>query len=391
MLIDKVILIVLDSVGIGELPDAMNYGDCGCNTLRHIVEACGGIKIPNMCTLGLGKITGVDYLEIPKGIIGCYGRMSEVSEGKDTITGHWEIAGVKLNKGFPIYPNGFPAEITDQFENMTGMKILGNKAASGTEIIKEFGEVHIKTGRPIVYTSADSVFQIAAHEDIIDIENLYRLCCNARGILKGENSVGRVVARPFVGEPGNFNRTSNRRDFALEPVSDTILDAMYNAGVQVSAVGKIEDIFSGRGISYAVHTNGNMHGVDETIKCIREMERGLIFTNLVDFDMLYGHRNDPQGYKKALENFDMRLPEIMSVMGDNDLLIITADHGCDPVFPGTDHTREFVPLLIYGKNTKKDVDLGTRESFCDIACTISDLYRLNKVFPGRCFSNIINN
>lgn len=390
MLVDKVILIVLDSVGIGELPDAINYGDCGCNTLKHIVEACGGINIPNMCSLGLGKVPGVDYLETPNNIIGCYGRMSQVSAGKDTITGHWEIAGITLSKGFPTYPSGFPAEIIDKFESMAGIKILGNIAASGTEIIKELGEVHIKTGRPIVYTSADSVFQIAAHEDIIDFENLYRLCSIARGILNGENSVGRVVARPFTGESGNFKRTSNRRDFALKPISDTVLDVMDKAGLKVSAVGKIEDIFSGRGISYAVHTNGNMNGVDETIKCIREKERGLVFTNLVDFDMLYGHRNDPEGYKKALEDFDVRLPEIMSVMKDNDLLIITADHGCDPVFPGTDHTREYVPLLVYGKNIKKDIGLGTREIFSDIACTISDIYGLNKSFHGRSFSNIIN-
>ncbi|HHW23505.1 MAG TPA: phosphopentomutase [Clostridiaceae bacterium] len=391
MLVDKVILMVLDSVGIGELPDAANYGDCGCNTLKHIAEACGGIHVPNMCALGLGKIAGVDYLKVPGNIIGCYGRMTEASAGKDTITGHWEIAGVVLNKGFPTYPDGFPAEIIDSFEKKTGRKVLGNVAASGTEIIRQLGEMHIKTGRPIVYTSADSVFQIAAHEDIIDICELYHMCSIARDILVGENSVGRVVARPFKGDTGNFRRTSNRRDFALEPVSDTILDAMSDAGLKVWAVGKTEDIFSGRGITYSVHTKDNMHGVDETIKCIREKGRGLVFTNLVDFDMLYGHRNDPEGYKKALEDFDMRLPEIMSAMGENDLLIITADHGCDPVFRGTDHTREYVPLLIYGRNAEKDIDLGTRENFCDIACTISDMFSLNKSFPGRSFLNIISN
>ncbi len=387
--IDRVILIVLDGLGIGALPDAGEYGDEGSNTLANIAKVCGGLEIPNMVSLGLGKVAGVDCLKSCDSVVGCYGRMSEASKGKDTITGHWEIAGIRLEKAFPVYPNGFPQEIIGEFEKRIGTKVLGNYAASGTEIIKELGETHIKTGFPIVYTSADSVFQIAAHEDVIPVDRLYEICQTARGILSGEHNVGRVVARPFKGVPGNFERTRNRKDFSIEPVKETVLDKLAEKGWETVGIGKIEDIFNGRGITRSVHTSGNKHGIDMTLELMKQRIRGLIFTNLVDFDMLYGHRNDPKGFKEALEEFDRRIPEIMSAMEDEDVLIITADHGCDPVTPSTDHSREYVPLLVYGKNIKKGVNLTTRESFSDIACTISEIFELGNDFPGVSFLDLL--
>ena len=385
MSFNRVILIVLDSVGIGELPDAGEYGDTGSNTLGNTLKACGGMKIPNMCALGIGKIEGVGYLDAPESITGCYGRMAEVSRGKDTITGHWEIAGIHLDKAFPLYPEGFPDSIIKEFETQTGLKSLGNCAASGTEIIRELGARHMETGFPIIYTSADSVFQIAVHEEVIPIERLYEICTIARNILTGDHSVGRVVARPFTGKPGNFARTSNRKDFSIEPAAETVLDRLKEAGLDVMAVGKIEDIFSGRGITHSVHTHSNMQGVDITLKFMKTCRKGLIFTNLVDFDMLYGHRNNPQGYKAALEEFDGRIPELTAAMNDKDVLIITADHGCDPVTSSTDHSREYVPLLVYGKGLKNDVSLGTRSSFSDIACTILEIFGLDHSFHGSSF------
>ncbi len=383
--IDRVIMIVLDSVGIGELPDAGEYGDKGSNTLGNIVKVCNGIKLPNLSRLGMGKIDGVDYLSVPENVTGSYGRMAEVSKGKDTITGHWEIAGLQLEYPFPTYPDGFPTEVLDEFEKLTGRGVLGNCAASGTEIIKEYGEEHMKTGKLIVYTSADSVFQIAAHEEVVSLEELYRICSIAREMLQGEHMVGRVIARPFIGEPGNFTRTPNRRDFSAEPTSDTVLDILNKKGLDVIAVGKIEDIFSKKGVTVAEHTKSNMDGVDVTLKFMGQENRGLIFTNLVDFDMVFGHRNNPEGYKQALEEFDNRLPEILSAMRDNDMLIITADHGCDPTTPSTDHSREHVPVIIYGKGIKENVNLGTRKTFADIACTIAEVFNAENNFPGQSF------
>lgn len=387
--INRVILIVLDSVGIGELPDAGEYGDNGSNTVGNIVKVCGSIDMPNMCKLGIGKIAGINYLPVPENIEGCYGRMSEVSKGKDTITGHWEIAGLHLDYPFPTYPNGFPNEIVEKFEKLTGRGVLANCTASGTEIIKQYGEEHMKTGKLIVYTSADSVFQIAAHEEIVPIEELYRICQIARDMLQGKDMVGRVIARPFVGQSGSFTRTSNRRDFAAEPIADTILDKINQKGLDVIAVGKIEDIFCKKGITEAQHTKNNMDGVDVTLDYMKKQNKGIIFTNLVDFDMIYGHRNNPEGYKQAIEEFDKRLPEIISEMREDDLLIITADHGCDPTTESTDHSREYVPILLYGKKIKKDVNLGTRKTFSDVASTIADLFGIENIFPGESFSAAI--
>lgn len=387
--INRVILIILDSAGVGELPDASDYGDTGSNTLGNIVKSCGGIKLPNMTNMGLGKVEGINYLPVPRDITGSYGRMAEVSKGKDTITGHWEIAGLQLEYPFPTYPNGFSKKILEKFERLSGRGVLGNCVASGTEIIKEYGEEHMKTGKLIVYTSADSVFQIAAHEDIVPVEELYRICQIARDMLQGEDMVGRVIARPFTGRPGDFSRTANRRDFSAEPTADTILDKLQQKGLDVIAVGKIEDIFSGRGITLAEHTKNNMNGVDITLKYMKENNRGIIFTNLVDFDMLFGHRNNAEGYRQALEEFDARLPEIVGAMRDGDLLIITADHGCDPTTPSTDHSREHVPLLLYGKNIKQDVNLGTRKTFADLASTIAEAFGIKNEFPGESFYGMI--
>ena len=383
--INRAILIVLDSVGIGELPDAADFGDVGSNTLGNIVNKCGGISLPNLSKLGLGKIDGINYLPVPEQVNGSYARMAEVSNGKDTITGHWELVGLQLSKPFPTYPDGFPQEVLDEFTRLTGRGVLANCAASGTEIIKQYGEEHMKTGKLIVYTSADSVFQIAAHEDIVPIDELYKICQIARDMLKDEHMVGRVIARPFVGEPGNFTRTSNRRDYSAAPASDTILDKLSQKGLDVIAVGKIEDIFSKKGITKADHTKSNMHGVDMTIDFMKQQNKGLIFTNLVDFDMLFGHRNNAQGYKEALEEFDKRLPEIIEAMKEDDVLIITADHGCDPTTESTDHSREYVPLLIYGKNIKSDVNLGTRGTFADVASTLAEMFGVGNVFPATSF------
>jgi phosphopentomutase len=383
--IKRAIIIVLDSVGIGELPDALSYGDVGSNTIGNIVKVSGGIKLPTLCKLGLGSIDGIDYLEAPDEIIGCYGKMAEVSKGKDTITGHWEIAGIQLPHEFPLFHEGFPNEILDEFRSRIKTDILGNYAASGTEIIKELGEEHIKTGYPIVYTSADSVFQIAAHEEIIPLDMLYKMCETAREILAGPYGVGRVIARPFIGEPGNFVRTSNRRDFSIAPSADTILDKLKEKGLDVIAIGKIEDIFSGKGITEANHTKNNMSGVDATLDYIKKETQGLIFTNLVDFDMLYGHRNNIDGYKMALEEFDNRLGEIMTAMREDDILLILADHGCDPSTPSTDHSREYVPLLIYGKGILKGVNLRTRSTFADVASTLGEIFDISYEFPGTSF------
>jgi len=341
----RAVIIVMDSVGIGELPDAAKYGDTGSNTLGNIAAAIKGFSLPNLERLGLGNIDGIKGFKAQPEPLGCYGRMAEQSAGKDTTTGHWEIAGIILDRPFPVYPDGFPADIIEEFERRINTKILGNVAASGTEIIKQLGQQHVMTGYPIVYTSADSVFQIAAHEEVIPIERLYEICRIARDLLQGEHAVGRVIARPFIGSDGNFTRTDRRRDFSLKPVGKTILDCAVEKGYQVKAVGKIEDIFGGRGITEAVHTHDNMDGVNRTLEYMREDFEGIIFTNLVDFDMIYGHRNNVEGYAEALRKFDERVPEILDALKPEDILMITADHGCDPTTGSTDHSREYVRCL----------------------------------------------
>jgi len=381
----RVILIVLDSVGMGSLPDAERYGDVGSNTLGNISEKMGGLRLPNMEKLGLGNIDGMKGYPKCDIALGCYGRMLEKSLGKDTTTGHWEIAGVILEKAFPVYPQGFPKEIMESFEKAIGCGSLGNIVASGTEIIEILGKKHVETGLPIVYTSADSVFQIAAHEDIISVERLYEMCSIARKILVGEHAVGRVIARPFNGKEGSFKRTAARHDFSLKPVSRTVLEAACDNKLKVKAVGKINDIFCGQGITGFVHTINNMDGVEKTLQFMKDDFNGIIFTNLVDFDMVYGHRNDVEGYAKALIEFDSRIPEIIEAMDMDDILIITADHGCDPTFRGTDHTREYVPLLVYGKSIKNNMNLGTRDTFSDIAVSITEYFGLNESFTGKSF------
>lgn len=382
--VDRVCLVVLDSVGIGELPDASRFGDQGSHTLRHAAESVGGLVAPNLERLGLGCIDDIPGLACPDHPAGAYGKMAERSAGKDTTTGHWELAGVVLDSPFPVYPNGFPPDVIEAFERAIGRKVLGNKPASGTVIIEELGVEHLRTGYPIVYTSADSVFQIAAHERVIPVEELYRMCQIAREILTGPHAVGRVIARPFEGEPGAFRRTPRRRDFSLEPPRPTLLDRLVEAKREVWAVGKIEDIFAGRGITEAVHTKDNMEGVDATVaflKCTRG-RRGLVITNLVDFDTLWGHRNDPVAYARGLEAFDRRLPEIVEALGPRDVLIVTADHGNDPATPSTDHSREYVPLLVTGPCIRSGVNLGIRQTFADVAATAAEMLGLSVRFDA---------
>jgi phosphopentomutase len=375
-MIKRVVLLVLDSVGAGELPDAGDYGDIGSNTLGNISRAIGGLKMPNLGRLGLGNIIRIEGVPPAKKPEASYGRMAEKSAGKDTTTGHWEMTGLILKQPFPVYPNGFPADFIKLYEKKIGRGVLGNKAASGTVIIEELGAEHMKTGQPIVYTSADSVFQVAAHEEIIPLEELYRICTIAREMLVGEHAVGRVIARPFEGKPGGFRRTVNRHDFSLKPVGATVLDFLSENGVQVTAVGKIKDIFAGQGVAIAVPTKGNTDGMEKTLQLIKSDNTGLIFTNLVDFDMLYGHRNNPRGYGDALEDLDRWFPELLEALKEDDVLIITADHGCDPTTPSTDHSREYVPLLVYGVHIQEGIDLGVRESFSDIAATVAEIFGL---------------
>jgi phosphopentomutase len=381
----RVLLIVLDGVGIGELPDAYKFGDEGSNTLANTAKVVGGLNLPNLEMFGLGNICpimGLNYRENP---LSYFGKMAEKSPGKDTTTGHWEIAGIILDKPFPIYPNGFPKEIIQEFEKRIGRKTLGNYPASGTEIIKKLGEEHIKTGYPIVYTSADSVFQIAAHEDVIPVEELYKICQIARELLKGEHGVARVIARPFLGEKGNFYRTPKRKDFSLPPPKKTILDYLKENGKDVIGIGKIEDIFAGKGLTYSMHQENNREGIENIIKALNISNDGLIFVNLVDFDMLYGHRNDPFGFAKALEEFDSFIPIILEKLKNDDILIITADHGCDPTTESTDHSREYVPLLIYSKKFKNPSNLGILSSFSDLGKTIGDIFKIKNDLDGKTF------
>ena len=391
-MIDRIIIIVLDSVGIGELPDAYKFGDEGSNTLVNTAKAVGGLNVPNLESFGLGKIG--DIPGVSKGVDAkaFYGKMIEASAAKDTTSGHWEIMGVITEKPFPTYPEGFPDDVIKEFTTAIGRPILGNKTASGTEIIKELGEEHIRTGYPIVYTSADSVFQIAACEDVIPIESLYEMCDCARDILKGEHNVGRVIARPFIVENGIYTRTERRRDFSLLPPEETVLDKAVKKGYEVVGVGKIGDIFAHRGLTREIHASNNRDGVLKTIESIREDFKGIIFTNLIDFDMKYGHRNNPEGYAEALESFDKSLPEIVDALKAGDVIIITADHGCDPTTLSTDHSREYVPLLVFGKKLNKPGSLGIRNSFADVGATVSEALLESRLDKGESFfTELISN
>ena len=378
----RVFLIVLDSVGIGEMPDAADYGDEGSNTIKA-ASTSPYFSMPNMRKLGFFNIDGVDVGEKEPDPTGAFARMTEVSKGKDTTIGHWEIAGVISKAPLPTYPNGFPQEVLDEFSKKTGRGVLCNKPYSGTDVIRDYGEEHMKTGDLIVYTSADSVFQIAAHEDIVPIETLYEYCQIARDMLQGEHGVGRVIARPFVGEPGNFARTSRRHDYSLTPPKTTMLDQLSANGYDVLSVGKIIDIFAERGITEYVRTTDNADGIEKTLAYMKKDFNGLCFTNLVDYDMLYGHRNDVDGYAKALTYFDERLPELLAGLGEEDILMITADHGCDPITPSTDHSREYTPFVLYGKTVRAGMNHGTRESFSDIAATILTYFGLEPECAGK--------
>lgn len=384
----RVFLIVLDSYGIGEAPDAERFGDAGCNTLRSITGS-KEYDTPLMKKMGLFNIDGVDYMEgVPK-TLGAYARLTEQSAGKDTTIGHWEIAGVVSKNPLPTYPNGFPKEVLKKFSELTGRGVLCNKPYSGTDVIRDYGKQHMETGDLIVYTSADSVFQIAAHEDIVPIEELYRYCEIAREMLVGEHGVGRVIARPFIGEEGNFTRTPRRHDYSLTPPAPTMMDALIEGGFATYGVGKIYDIFAGKGIQNTIRIENNVDGMEKTFAYQKEDFTGLCFVNLVDFDMMYGHRNDIDGYAKAASVFDKQLHIFLENMKDEDILMITADHGCDPGFKGTDHSREYVPLLIYGKDIKENVNLGTRDSFADIAATIQDIFGVKQLTAGRSFKDEI--
>ncbi len=387
----RAIVIVLDSVGIGALPDAANYGDVGSNTLGHIAKQ-RRLSLPYLQRLGLGNIAPLEGIKPEARPIACYGRMAEQSVGKDTTTGHWEMAGVILDKPFPTFPNGFPADFMDMYEAAIGRKTLGNVVASGTEIIQRLGDEHVRTGFPIIYTSADSVFQVAAHEEVISLDELMRLCSRAREMLSGKLEVGRVIARPFRGETGNYWRTPNRHDFALLPPGQTLLDRVQEAGMAVRAVGKIRDIYAGRGVSQTAPTKGNGEGMNKILEFMDDLNPGLIMANLVDFDMLYGHRNDVEGYAQALEEFDARLPKLIGALrDDDDLLVITADHGCDPTTASTDHSREYVPLLVYWPKLQQGINLGIRQTFADLGATVADYLGVGSLAHGKSFWPDIRN
>ena len=373
IMFQRVIWIVLDSVGIGAMPDAVEYGDVGSDTLGNIARV-HSLRLPNLCRLGLANIKTLTGLEPASSPDAAFGRAALRSPGKDTTTGHWEMAGIHLEKPFPLYPRGFPREIMDEFERRIGRRTLGNKAASGTDIIQELGVEHMRTGSPIVYTSADSVFQIAADEDVIPLWELYKICETARGILRGPHEVGRVIARPFTGSPGSFTRTANRKDYAVPPPRGMLLDRLEERGVEVYSVGKIFDVFLGRGIRDHVKTKNNADGMAQTLAAMNAVASGLVFVNLVDFDQQYGHRNDVEGYARALEEFDAWLAEFRNRLNKGDLAILTADHGCDPTTPSTDHSREYVPLLAWGPKTRAGVDLGVRSTLSDVGQTVAEVF-----------------
>jgi phosphopentomutase len=387
----RIFLVVMDSVGIGEAPDAEKFGDKGSDTLGHIAERMNGLNMPNMGKLGLSNIRAIQGIEKAEKPLAYYTKMAEASNGKDTMTGHWEIMGLNIQTPFRVFPDGFPPELIGELEARTGRKIIGNKPASGTEILDELGEEHMKTGSLIVYTSADSVLQIAAHEEIIPIEEQYTICKIARELTLDEKyMVGRVIARPFLGEPGNFKRTSNRHDYALKPFDRTVMSELKDSGYDVIAIGKISDIYDGEGVTQSLRTVSNMDGMDKLIDTLGMEFTGLSFLNLVDFDALYGHRRDPLGYGKALEEYDARLPEVMEKMTEDDLLIITADHGNDPVHPGTDHTREYVPLIVYSKKWTEGKELSIGETFADIGATVAENFNVKMPNYGKSFLKDLN-
>jgi len=383
----RAILVVLDGVGAGANPDAHAYGDDGASSLEHCALAIGGLTLPNLGSIGLGNITPILGTPPTSDARGSYGRMAEKGAGKDSTTGHWEITGVVLQKPLPTYPHGFPADLVAAFERAIGRKVIGNKPASGTEIIKELGEEHVRTGYPILYTSADSVFQVAAHQDVIPLAELYHICEIARGMLTGENAVGRVIARPFIGEPGAFQRTEHRRDFSLAPLGTTLLDLLKASGKEVIGIGKIEDLFAGRGLTQRDHTETNRDGMAATLRWLERDFTGLLFVNLVEFDMLWGHRRDSKGYAQALRDVDRWFGQVQQVMRPEDAIFFTADHGVDPTYRGSDHTREEVPLLTYGKPIRAGVDLGVRASFADLGQTLAQTFGVGPLAAGTSFAD----
>lgn len=386
MKMKRAIVIVLDGVGAGEAPDAALYGDAGSNSLGNTARKVGGLNMPNLAAMGFGYITPILGVPPVKDATGAFGKMEPFSPGKDTTTGHWELMGIKLPQAFPLYPNGFPEEILSKFREQTGLDILGNKPASGTEILKELGMEHIRTGKPIIYTSGDSVFQIAAHEDVIPVEKLYRMCEISRAILSGKHAVGRVIARPFTGTaPENFKRTERRKDFSIVPPSDTVLDKLKKSGKDVYAVGKIEDIFCERGITHSNHTPNNLASLKATLDFLDLDFEGVLFTNLIEFDMIYGHRNDAPGYARALEQFDQHVPEIQKHMKADDVCFVVADHGVDPTTPGTDHSRECIPLMVFGQRVRPNTNLGIRKTFADLGATIAENFSLEAPLIGVSF------
>ncbi len=387
--LDRAVLIVLDGVGVGGAPDAPAYGDDGASSVEHCAAAVGGMSLPNLGRMGLGNITPVAGTPPAEQPIGGFGRMAEAAAGKDSTTGHWEITGIVLDRPLPTYPHGFPADLVARFEAAIGRGTLGNKPASGTAIIQELGEEHMRTGKPILYTSADSVFQLAAHEAVIPLNELYHMCQIARGLLTGEHAVGRVIARPFEGEPGHFTRTTHRRDFSLEPPGPTLLDHLHDAGYDTIGVGKIEDLFAHRGLSASNHTETNEAGMAAALGYLRQSFRGLLFVNLVECDQLWGHRRDPQGYARALAAFDAWLPQALAALGQDAALFITGDHGVDPTYRGTDHTRECVPLLCAGPAIRANVNLGTRASFADLGATLADAFGVAPLAHGTSFASDI--
>jgi len=376
MTIERVIVIVLDGVGVGELPDADEYGDVGSNSIANTARAIGGLDLPNMQALGLGNLGDIVGVPPRADTLGGYGKMAEASKGKDSVTGHWELMGIHSPIAMPTYPDGFPPDVLEEFTRLTGYGVIGNKAASGTEILVELGEEHLKTGKLIVYTSADSVFQIAAHEGIVPIEELYRVCQISRDMLSGPHAVGRVIARPFEGEPGAFKRTPRRHDYPLLPPSPTVMMKLVDAGFDVAAVGKIDDLFGNTGISLNKHRTNNKDSIAAMMEFIQDSFKGLVLVNLIEYDMIYGHRNDPQGYAGALRDFDAALPTLRAAMRSTDIVMIVADHGVDPTTPSTDHSREYIPLLVFGAAVKPGVNLGVRKTFSDVGATIAEIFGL---------------
>ncbi|MBI5708871.1 MAG: phosphopentomutase [Candidatus Eisenbacteria bacterium] len=381
----RVFLIVLDGLGIGALPDAADYGDAGSNTLLHVAESAGGLRLPRLEALGLGRLLDLPGVRAVADPRGARGRLAERSKGKDSTTGHWELAGLELDRAFPTYPHGFPVELLDRWSERTGRGWMANLVGSGTDVIRDYGAEHRRTGRLIVYTSADSVFQVAAHEAVVPLAELYAACRAARELLTGGHAVGRVIARPFVGEPGAYRRTPNRRDFSLAPPESTLLDRLVASGEPVVTVGKVDDLFAGRGVTEALHTKDNAEGEDILAGLARRPGRGLVFANLVDFDQQYGHRNDPAGFARALEEFDERVEEVLAHLRSDEMCLITADHGNDPTTPSTDHSREYVPLLLAGPRVRAGADVGTRGTFADVGATLAELFGLAPSGPGRSF------